>query len=334
MLYTYLKPESEDTIYEQTILNEMHISKNDLKNPDVLKKVLEQSKKEKNLYSSFTMCVFLLGLLSDVVLGIVTGSILLSIGMFLPILVGSAMLAYELMIKCPNFEDKNINKLVSKTEKLKKNAERLKDEKAKSEIIATCDKILNSVAKYRKSESHKKAMKQLEADKKFIKRLIDTANGKDVLFIDGYPEEVYKAYLVADKLGIAKPNDLDKAMKKYCASHLDESDYKEGILELVTGAKTFNDACKEAPEYYINDMDKAIPGFKENDRMFVFYAIDDTIVFYNFKNGKFYWGDYVPNMASNSSLYEIVKKESNNITVSKEELERYKGVYDSLTVNK
>lgn len=336
MLYTYLKPESEDTIYEQTILNEMHISKNDLKNPEVLKKVLEQSKKEKNLYSSFTMCVFLLGLLSDVVLGIVTGSILLSIGMFIPILVGSAMLAYELMIKCPNFEDKNINKLVSKTEKLKKNAERLKDEKAKSEIIATCDKILNSVAKYRKSESHKKAMKQLEADKKFIKRLIDTANGEDVLFIDGYPEEVYKAYLVADKLGIAKPNDLDKAMKKYCTSHPDDDDGYDNLIELSIGYKNAKEAIEDDAylKKHIEEMDKAIPGYKDNAKMFIFYAIDDTVVFYNFKNGKFYWGDYDPSITSNSSLYEIVKKYANNTTVSKEELERYKGVYDSLTANK
>lgn len=335
MLYTYLKPESEDTIYEQTILNEMHISKNDLKNPDVLKKVLEQSKKEENLYNSFAITVGLLGLLGDVILGVVTGSIIVPIIAFMPIMIGAASVSLGLLVRCPNFEEKNLNKLVSKTEKLKKNTERLKDEKTKSEIIRNCDKILDSVAKYRKSESHKKAIKQLEADKKFIKRLIDTANGEDVLFIDGYADPVYKQYVVADKLGISSPANLDKCIKKYCNSHPNDDGY-DSIMELFIGYKSAKEAIENdsSMERFINELDKEIPGFKDNKNMYVFYAIDDVIAFYNFKDGKFYWGDYDPSIISNPSLYEIAKKWAKNTSISKEDLDRYKGVYDSLTANK
>lgn len=143
-----------DAIYEQTILNEIHISKKDLKDPKVLEKVLEKTKKDVETHNNIVMSLsFAIGIAGDIVLGVVTGSILVPIITFVPFIIGVLVAAMKFLKTEEAEKEKNIQKLIDKVEKLKKETEKLEDSEEKKKILSTCDEILDSIKKYNKSES-------------------------------------------------------------------------------------------------------------------------------------------------------------------------------------
>ena len=324
----------QEAIYEQTVLNEMHISKEDLKDPKILEKVLEKSKKEaENKATAATVIPMLLGIAADVVLGIATGSILLSIVLFVPFIIGALVLAMNYIIDAmgsgAEIKDKNIEKLVKKTQDLKNKTLKLKDSKEKTEILDRCDKILESVKKHKSDEVNKKEKERIDNIKFRIKTIIQMSKGEKVP--DDNPAEVYMDYVIADKLGIATPQQMEKAYIKCLMS----SKSKEHILDIFFGGP--EDIEKFTYEHEVDALDKKIKGTKQNAEICIIYAIDDTIFFYNPTDKKFAYGDYDPDtLTIDTSLYNLSKKmysrsyKKADNPLDKKEIEEYKRIYEEM----
>lgn len=320
-----------DAIYEQTILNEIHISKKDLKDPKVLDKILEKTKKDVETHNNIVMSLsFAIGIAGDIALGVATGSILVPIITFIPF-IGGVLVAATKFLKTEEAEkEKNIQKLVDKVEKLKKNAEKMEDSKEKKEIIDRCNQILNSVNKYHKNEADKKSKADHDSKVKEIKHLINVVNGKETINCE-YMPNAYNDYVIADKLGIANHSKLDKAMVDYCTKHKSDG-YSDGVMELFIGEDNIEKAKKYLSDKELDEYEKEIPGFKENTRVYTLYAIDDTVCFFNPKNKHFYFGDYGPKwLDHDSSLYRLSEKlGKSGSELTKEDIESYKQIYEEI----
>lgn len=155
----------QDAIYEQTVLNEMHISKKDLSDPKILDKVLKKTEKEVERHNNAVSAIsLLLGVAADVALGLATGSLLASFVMFIPFLGGACALTMKFIKSYPDQEEKNLNKLVEKAKKLKANLEKNKDPK-KEDLIKKCDDIIKAIENYKKNkieEAQKAADAEIE----------------------------------------------------------------------------------------------------------------------------------------------------------------------------
>ena len=329
----------QETIYEQTVLNEMHISKKDLSDPDILKKVLEKSEKESNNATMAAMSIpLVLGIAADIVLCIVMGSIGLSIALFLPFIGGACILAVKVIEKIPDFKEQNLKKLKDKAENLKKNALKLKDGKEKEKILADCDKVLKSIEKYHVKEANKKAKEKSTKDRNFIIRLMKVAAGEYEIATE-YMTDTYRDYYVADKIGLMKPAELDKVVVNYCKTHKNEKGEYGNLIDLFCGSYDVEGAKKAVGEKEFDKLQKVIPGFgTDGEDVYIFYAIDDTIVFYNRKNSKFYYGDYGADwLKYDSSLYKLAEKcggRDGMSEITKEDIENYKSIYEELKQKK
>jgi len=323
----YIENNNQNALLEQ-YLTEMHISKNDLKNPNILKKVLEKSEKEQNIANSLSVtCPFLLGIAADVVSGIIAGSILTSIALFIPFIIGSLVLSAKIIEKIPVYEQKNVGKLVKKAESLKAKTMRMKDCKEKQEILRNCDNVLNAVDKYKKHKIDEAKKKEYENAKKFLADVIKITKGDESASLPENPQEFYDVYELADKLGIMSPGKLDKVVEKICTDSIKYED--RGIMELFCGTDSIHD--KLAPSKKdLEALEKKIPGFKNNIKVCIMYAIDDTVFFFNPKNKTFVYGDYFPDtLEVNTSLYQLAKKYQED-EFSKEQIEMYKSIYEEI----
>ena len=323
----------QDVIYEQTVLNEMHISKEDLKDPKILEKVLEKSKKEQNTKASIAMgAPMVLGIAADVVAGIATGSIVTSLALFIPFIIGSIVLAAKILDKIvtsgDTTENKNIAKLIKKVQNLRSKTEKLKDSKEKTEILENCDKILKSVDKYKVKKADKAEKERVGKIKNRVKMLIDASKGKSFI-IDPDIETTYENYLLADKLGISSASALDKTTVDIC---MKDNIKKEGILDLFYSVDDI-DKVDNYHEKDVDKLDKMIKGFKQNVKVIAFYAIDDTIFFFNPSNKKFYYGSYdSDSLYGDSSLYNLCKKCGSKLAkkFTDQEITEYKQIYEEM----
>ena len=137
----------QDAIYEQTNLNEMHISKKDLEDPKILEKVLKETEKdfEKNGCKFLTL-TSLLSIASSILLGIGTGSIIIGVVAFLPCFAMIADIVGKYMpITQSKITHDNLKKLISKIENVLKKAQKLKDTEEKKKIISKYEKLLKDV---------------------------------------------------------------------------------------------------------------------------------------------------------------------------------------------
>lgn len=327
----------QETLYEITMLNEMHISKNDLKDPNILKKVLEKSKEEaKNSKNAISVAAMVLGLAADIATGLITGSIFLSLGAFFPFIIGACMIGLAVIQKLPDFEKKNVNKLEEKTKKLKEKVSKLKDSSEKKKIIETCDKILKSIEDYKKKKIDDAKKEEYEKNKNYVKYIIDSIEGKARPHSN--LSDIYEIYVVADKMGVVNSQVLDKGYTKYCLSHLD----KEGIMVHITNHNNYKDAIELShfSEEDLKQYEKLIPGFKENAPFFNIGSHDEGLFFFNQKNNSYYYGAYgfFDQWDIDKSLFNIVQRYSKanriKVDVSKEEINMYKEIYESLKGNK
>ncbi len=332
--------ERNNYLFESTILTEMHISKKDLEDPEILKKVLEKSKKEANdKGNAILIASGLISTACDIVVGIVTGSIVLSLVLFIPFIIGGLILAFKVLMNIKDPEDKNVSKLVSKVKELKSKTEKLKDSPEKDKIIKRCDKILDSVDKhYNKIKSDRKRSENNRI-KNHIDTLVKYSKG-ELPVAGGDIDFIYREYILANKLGIATPDKIDTGCVKCCKDIINnqtKEDKNEYALEYFYGYDNFENALndKQNESNELQSLAKLIPGFKECDPVFALYAIDDTIIFFNSKDNKFYFcSDYdSKSLLSDSSLYKlclkVYKKYSwdDSDIVSEEEIEKFKAVY-------
>ena len=139
----------EENIVQEQYLIELHISKKDLEDPEVLKKVLEKTEKEvQNHNNVVAVLALLLGICCDVLAGIITGSVLVSIVTVSPFIIGSLLLFMKFVKSEEAEKYNNIKKLESKLKEMKSKAQRLKDSKEKERIIKKCDEALKSISDY------------------------------------------------------------------------------------------------------------------------------------------------------------------------------------------
>ena len=322
--------QDNEALLEQAILNEMKISNEDLKDPNILKKVLERSKKEaEDKRSSIYVAAMVLGIAADVVLFISTGLLLTSIGAFLPFIGGACALAIAVVNRLPDYEKKNVDKLEAKAKKLKEKADKMKDGPEKKQILSNCNKVLKTIENYRKKKVSDAEKAKYEENKKFVQYIINAIKGK--VIPHSQLHELYGVYYVADKIGAGSSEDLDKGFTKYCLSHLDKS----GIFTHITGKDNYKDALKGGfSEDDLKKYEKMIPGFKENTPFVDIGSNDEALFFFNQKNSSYYYGTYgfYKYWDYNKSLYSIVNKYSKEYKVSftKEEIETYKQIYDSI----
>jgi len=312
--------------YEQTILMEMNISKNDLKDPKILDKVLDRARKEENIATSVSItCPMLLSISADIIAGIISGSIITSLALFIPFIIGGLALAVKILDSLPNYEKKNVSKLVKKAEDLKKKTMRLKDSKEKQEIIKNCDNVLKAVKQYEQKKIDEALKIEHERKRGILNIVIKIAKGQPAQLPE-LPRDFFEYYEVADKLGIMSPGKMDKAIANICANDLDD----RGILNLVYGVSSIYD--KNGPDRKeVEDFEKVVPGFKDNIKVCYLYAIDDTVFFYNPKNKTFVYGDYFPDTLDvSSSLYQLAKEDNDEGPLSKEDLEEYKSIYEEI----
>lgn len=172
-----------------------------------------------------------------------------------------------------------------------------------------------------------------EHEKSWINDIIAASKGEKFLGED--PRDVYEAYYIADKIGLATPTELDKAQTQFCSKNIDDPK-DEGILEYFYGERNWKDVLSKAHfnSEEAEELAKMIPGLKENIHVCTLYVIDDTIVFFNPKNKNFYFCyDYCPEACYyDSSLYTVATKlggkDSFNFTAK--DIEFYKEIYESI----
>ena len=321
---------SSEFLVEQTILNEMHISKKDLYNPNILNKVLDRSKKEaSNTIKGTIYASFLLGLAADVLVGVITKSAFYAIGLFFPFIGGACSFAYKVVMNMPDYEKKNLGKLEAKAKKVKAKAEKLKDSPDKTKIIAACDKVLKAINDYNQKKIDAAKEKVYKEAKSIINRLIKAANGES--FPNDYLPDVYTDYKIADSIGLISTTELDKIYSEFCMNNPDE----EGVLELITNSDTYEDAVKHSG-YSSEDLEELasnIAGFKENTKICDIGRYDDgeSFFFFNLKDKKFYYYSY-NDIDKESSLYALSAKfSSHSRKLSKDDIKMYKEVYEELT---
>ena len=321
----------EDVLFEQQMLLEMHLSNSDLKDPKILEKVLEKSKKEaQNTKKSISIASFLVGVSSSIISAIVTGSVVVGLATFLPFIIGSCALVLVIISHLPDYEKKNVDKLEKKVKQLKEKTNKLKDSSEKKRILATCDKILKSIEEYKNKKINDANKAKYKEDKEFVNYIINALKGKSKPH--AYLDKLYEVYYIADKIGVATSKELDNGFTKYCSSHLDKS----GILTHITNYNNYEDAMNKAnfSEKELKQFESLIPGFKENAPFVDLGSHDEGLFFYNQKNSSYYYGAYgfFDKWDVNKSLYSIVSKYSKEYKVkfSEEEIENYKSIYESI----
>ena len=326
--------EYNEFLIEQTILNEMDIKNEDLKDPKILMKIIERSKKEaEDSKKSVFIASMILGIATNVVGGIAAGSIMVAVGTFLPFLAAAAATAIAVIHRLPDYEKKNISKLEAKAKKLKEKAEKMKDGPEKKQILSNCDKVLKAIEDYKHKKINKEKKAEYEENKKVVKYIADAIKGK--VKPHSHLDQLYEVYYIADKIGAGSSQDIDKGFAKYCSSHLDKS----GVFTHITGKNNYKDALGNGfSEEDLKEYEKLIPGFKENAPFVDIGSHDEALFFFNQKNSSFYYGTYgfFKYWDVNKSLYSIVNKYSKEYRVkfSKEEIETYKQIYDSVKSDK
>ena len=195
----------ESVIYEDSveeykerieILKEFHYSKEELQDPDILKKILQKTKQDNEKYKTvnekLVSISFLLSICIGIITGIIAGSFALSLaafsGFFLSVFYLIDGILNKVYYSNENL-DKNINEIQIKVEKLKKSAQKIKDKEESKKIIDNCDKILNSIDKYHKNKD-KKVEKKL--DNYINKPYFETDMGGEFTHILEYLRDVKK----------------------------------------------------------------------------------------------------------------------------------------------
>ena len=129
----------EEYKYRVELLQEFHYSKQELQDPEILKKILEKTKSDTPDYQEKLATIsLLLSTLLSVVTGTLTKSFKLGIASFFPIMIGVLSATYGILNKIYYTDDKlnkNILEIKNKVTKLKEKANKLSDKNDSKKII-------------------------------------------------------------------------------------------------------------------------------------------------------------------------------------------------------
>ena len=284
----------------ENILMEVHFTKKDLQDPETLKKLLEKAAREKKIKEVLDIIFEYLTIAEAWVVGsfikTATGSSVLgALGAFAS-WIGFLALTVKIIESLDNVmvmvHDNRIKKLREKCLKLIKACEKSSDPNAKR-VIENCKKTIKAIDDHYSKLEKDEYKKKIDKYKKLIRDFKDILDGKSYL---------------ADFL--SNPDE----MKKFCFCYI----FKIPVSKLDAGQKKadcwypaykafFGDNELEDDKILVDEIGKVFPEFKNNDKINVYYAIDDTIFFYSKAKNKFYYGGFF-------SVYDVKR----NVDIEKE----------------
>ncbi len=261
------------------IIDEQYFSKKDLQDPETLKKLLARFDKEKAIKDKVDNISLIFSLVEGIALGILTKKISIGFISTVGIAVGKCLL----FIKTSNILSQNQS---NRIKKLREKAVKLRDKAAKEntpeakEIVNNCNKLIAEIDKYFKKIEKDEYKKKYNDYKHAYQFIIDIIHSKNCI-----EEPDKKLYIWCQILKIDFKL-FEQGMKNIANS--DDSNYGS-LWDIWFGSDTLNEEDDIETSKILS---KYIPEFKDNTKVPIYYAIDDTVFFYSRKANKFYYGDY------------------------------------------
>lgn len=278
------------------VLNERVFSKKELQDPEMLKKMLNQLEKTKEIGTIIFLISSLLSVAEAIAIGVVTKNVLLGVGSFLPIITSKAVIALKLNDFISKDNLKKIKQLREQSEKLKEKCSQSNDDKSK-ETVRNCNELIKKIDKYLgKVESNEYKKKYNNC--KFVYNTVITGN------FTCRPSNDY-AYMIK-KLKLSKQDINNNAKKAGTKTH---------IWDLY-GCSTKEAIEKESGES-VEDFAKnaGIPELKDNGIIYSFTYHADWLLLYSPKADAFFYGYneyYRPKKYSNITDIPGFGKDSSN----------------------
>lgn len=304
---------------EYVIIGESFYSKKDLQDPKTLERMLNRAKTEKKIKNKIDLLLFAFTFIETHLGKKFLKSKNIDVGFINTVL---SWLAIALATGGATFKgnkflgyihENRIKKLKAKCEKLRDSMKDSDDPKAK-EIVNNCNKLLNEIDKYYKDEAKKVYDKKVKEYKEMYTQLQYIISGK-IEDID--PFDLTSIFAMAKILGIS----FDK-IEKGAIKNIGEN---ESLCMLYFG-ENYRD-LDEKKKYLYSDLAEIVKEFKTDSLKYkLYYAIDDTVLYYAPSIHKFIYGDYQPEDAKSlySNLFEIVEKSK----YFKEEYEKNLKLYE------
>lgn len=269
------------------LLQEFTVTKKDLEDPNYLNKI---QKKVQDTTNNVYKASFILSISLNILTAFLISPIFM-IGTFVPFIISGILLGLKIVEILPSY-DKRRKQIKDKVIKIKEKAEKMKDCKEKQEIIKNCDNLLKKIDKEisdQENQERVKYIKQVSSIYNDIYKLYTT--GKiDLNFIYDYDHFVNMFY-IADKYLTINIRDLDKKFWQNADKNYKSDD---SIIQTWFGYKNSNDLKEDDKDICI-ELSKAIVEFKNDDKIYLFGAIDDTMAAYLPKTKAIYYGDYAVN---------------------------------------
>lgn len=283
------------------VLNEKTFSKKELQDPDMLNNLLDKFKKSKAVLDKIETASLILTIAEAIVVGVLTKSLGLGLLSLVAVTVVKliGMLRLEVLISKSN--EKKILQLKEQAIKLKEKSLKSDDSKAK-EIVSNCEKLIKKIDKYFGSKEKAIYDQKYKYTKEQYLDVINAWFGKGVSANYSY---------IAKKIKLSK-QDVNKIFFNNLDKYMKDSEKGYGsIWDLFFGNDDRSKIDDKDFEHYIQD-NNDIPELKDNGKVCIIYAIDDTVLLYSPKAKKFFYGDYLSSTAYTylldiSSKYEGVE---------------------------
>ena len=306
---TQYKSMVQSAVYNENciIINEIFFSKKDLQDPKTLDKLLNRAKVEKDIKSRLDLMLFIGTFFESFFgarainkfikkhlgdsLGIITHilSWISIMGLtFKAVSTGNDFLAY--------IHENRIKKLKRQAEKLRDKFKESDDPKAK-EIVKNCQQVIDAIDKYYKAEEKKVYDAKLKEYKEIYHMLQSMINGGDSFD----PSELAEWFAMAKVLNIPFEK-IEKGAIKNIGEH-------DSLCMAYLG-ENYKDLDQRKKDVYAK-LAEAVPEFRTDSLKYkLYYAIDDTVLYYAPSIHKFIYGGWQPDDADvlYSKLFEIVEK--------------------------
>ena len=280
---------------DQQILQETHFSKDDLQDPETIKKLEEKLKKKEPIFATLgalTGCLlFVLSAIGAAIAG--TGTVVLMIIGF-PAIIGICITVGMVIYNIPRSQfEKDYKKFKDKVQKLKdKSQEKMdqeKDSSKKSEykkIITNCDKVLKIIEKREKEIADKKFKEDVNELTNYYKGALNMFENPHMLSLDNqYYANI--EFTILSKIGCDYSLFLNNCKKaKWSRAQVYIS--FDNLVDYLDSSEVTKESIHNNSKFNI------VPEFKNNDKIAVCVECGDTdwidgYVTYSEKANKFFF---------------------------------------------
>ena len=278
---------------DQQILQETYFSKDDLQDPETIKKLEDKLKKKEPIFATLGalsgVLTFILSIALATLAGAGTAITLVTLG--LPFIAGLAIIVGVYIGTIPNKQfEKDYKKFKNKVEKLRdKSKEKLETEEDNTqktqykEIIKNCEKVLKAIEKREKDIADKQFRQQVDQMTGYYKQAIKSIERPEYLGLDYDYSNISMVITIMQVLGV-KYNQYLKLCKK--------ADWTKAntFISLNT---LYNDYIQSYREDFNELFSKMIPEFNKNEKIAVIYSGDDaSTIIYSPRANSFFLLDY------------------------------------------